>query len=130
MQHKIRYLGVHFGTRLNIIPHIDYMTSKVRKLISGFIKLARAHWRLNTKAIRTIYKGLVFPILCYAAAGWAEHIYSHHIRRLKSVQRQPLLAITRVYRTSTDALTVLAAEPPIDLLLSERIACYHLRKCQ
>lgn len=129
MKSKVRYLGIHFGTRFSIQPHIDYITEKTRKLFSGFVKLAKEHWGLNTRIIRTIYKGLVLPILCYAAAGWAEELNHHQHRRLKSAQRQSLLSITRAYRTtSNDALTVLAGEMPINILLKERIASYHLRK--
>lgn len=129
MKNKVRYLGVHFGTRLNITPHIEHITAKARNLFAGLTKLAREHWGLTTKTIRTIYKGLYLPILCYAAAGWAENLRAHHIKKLRSAQRQPLLAITRAYRTTaTDALTILAAEPPIHIVIKERIATYKLRK--
>ncbi|KAK9295481.1 hypothetical protein QLX08_010208 [Tetragonisca angustula] len=129
MNSKVRYLGVHFGTRLNVTPHVDYITTKTRNIFSGLVKLAKAHWGLNTKIIRIIYKGLVLAILCYAAAGWAGKLNLHHHRKLRSAQRQSLLAITRAYRTtSNSALTVLAAEPPIHLVLRERIAYYYLRK--
>ena len=72
---------------------------------------------------------LVLPILCYAAASWAAKLNQHQIRKLRSAQRQALLAITRAYRTTfNDALTVLAAQTPIHLVLQERIAIYQLRK--
>lgn len=55
--------------------HIDCITSKVRKLFSGFIKL--------TNTIRIVYKlGLVLPIVCYSAAGCAVSMYNHDIRKL------------------------------------------------
>ena len=129
MNSKVRYFGVHFGTRLNVTPHVDYITTKARNIFSGLVKLAKAHWGLNTRIIRILYKGLVLAILCYAAAGWAGKLNLHHHRKLRSAQRQFLLAITRAYRTtSKSALTVLAAEPPINLVLRERVAYYYLRK--
>lgn len=66
-----RYLGVKFGSRLNVTPLVNYITAKTRNRFGRLVNLAKAHWGLNTKIIRTIYKGLVLPILCYAAAGWA-----------------------------------------------------------
>ena len=127
MNSKVRYLGVHFGTRLNVTPHVDYITTKARNIFSGLVRLAKAHWGLNTRIIRILYKGVVLAILCYAAAGWAGMLNLHHHRKLRSAHRQSLLAITRAYRTtSNSALTVLAAEPPIHLVLRERVAYYYL----
>ena len=129
MNPKARYLGIIFGSRLSISPHIDYITAKTKRLFAGFSKLAREHWGLNTKVLRTIYTGLVLPVLCYAAAGWVHRLNTHHTRKLKSAQRQALIAITRAYRTtSNNALAVLAAELPIHLALKEKVQRYNLRK--
>ena len=51
---KVRYLRIHFGTRLNVTPHIEFITAKTRNIFSGFIKLAKAHWGLNTRIIKTM----------------------------------------------------------------------------
>lgn len=129
MKPTVRYLGVHFGTRLNVTPHVNYITTKARSTFGKLVNLAKAHWGLDTKIITTIYKGLVLPILCYAAAGWASNLTVHHKRKLRSAQRLALLAITRAYRTtSSDALAMLAAQTPINIVLKERIAQYQLRK--
>ena len=48
MRPTVRYLGVKFGTRLNVKPHID-ITTKARNLFSGFMKLARTHWETQYK---------------------------------------------------------------------------------
>ena len=66
-----RYLGVKFGSRLNVTPLVNYITAETRNRFGRLVNLAKAHWGINTKIIRIIYKGLVLPILCYAAAGWA-----------------------------------------------------------
>ena len=83
MKPVIRYLGIHLGTRMNITPHIKYVTEKSRNLFAGLVKLAIEHWGLNTRIIRIIYTGLVIPILCYAAAGWSERLNAHHHRKRK-----------------------------------------------
>ena len=129
MRPIVRYLGVYLGTRMNITPNINYITEKSRNLFASLAKLAKEKWRLSTNILRILYTGLVLQIICYAAAGCTEKLNSHHYRKLRSTQRQALLAITRAYRTtSNDALTVLAAEIPIKLKIRERIELYHLRK--
>ena len=129
MRPVVRYLGIHLGTRMNITPHINYITEKSRNVFAGLVKLAKEKWGLTTKIIRSLYTGLVLQILCYAAAGWAERLNTHHVRKLKSAQRQALLAITRAYRTtSNEALTVLAAEIPIELKIQERKVLYCIRR--
>ena len=129
MRPVFRYLGIYLGTRMNITPNINYITQESRNLFASLTKLAKEKWRLSTNILRILYTGLVLQIIRYAAEGWTEKLNSLHYRKLKSTQRQALLAITRAYRiTSNVALTVLAAEIPIKLKISERMELYHLRK--
>ena len=129
MRPVFRYLGIYLGTRMNITPNINYITQESRNLFASLTKLAKEKWRLSTNILRILYTGLVLQIIRYAAEGWTEKLNSLHYRKLKSTQRQALLAITRAYRTTSNvALTVLAAEIPIKLKISERMELYHLRK--
>ena len=76
-----------------------------------------------------IHRTTVYTVLCYTVAGWAHRLNTHHIRKIKSAQRQALIVITRAYRTtSTNTLAVLAAELPIYLALKEKVQRYNLRK--
>ena len=54
MKPIVRYLSIHKGTRMNITPHIKYVTEKSKNLFAEFVKLVREHWGLDTKIIRTI----------------------------------------------------------------------------
>jgi hypothetical protein len=72
---------------------------------------------------RTLYNGVFLPRLAYAASIWA----ANTLTRVKpsesviSAKRNPLLAITRAYRTvSSDALSVLAGVLPLDLEILKR----------
>lgn len=123
-----KYLGIHFGTRLNITPHINSITNKTKQIFSRLAHVAKAHWGINYKNMHTLYRGVFISIITYAAAGWSDKINAWHKRKLIQAQRHALLRVTRGYRTiSNDALTILAAATPIDLLLAERRAIYLLK---
>lgn len=78
-----------------------------------------------------LYKGLYVPIIIYTAAGWADKLNVHHRSRLYSSQRNALLKASRICRiVSNDALTVICASVPIDIVLTQKTAYYHLRRNQ
>lgn len=128
MATTVKYLGVHLGTRLNITPHIKHITSKSKTIFNKLSHIAKAHWGITHKNMMTLYKGIFVPIITYAAAGWGDKLNAWHTKTLKQAQRYALVRATRAYRTiSFDALTVIAAATPIDLLISERRAIYLLK---
>lgn len=129
MKPIVRYLGVYFGTRFNVAPHVNYIATKTRNMFNKLSQIAKARWGLNHRSMTVLYKGLFIPIITYAAAGWSDKLNVHHIRTLTAAQRHALLRVVKAYRTiSNDALKVLAAAVPIELLLIERRAMYYARK--
>lgn len=128
MSPTVRYLGVHFGTRFNITPHIHYITSKSKNIFNKLSHIAKAHWGITYKNMTILYKGIFVPVITYASAGWSDKANAWHLKELTQAQRHALLRTTRAYRTiSTDALTLLAAATPIDLVLREKRAIYMLK---
>lgn len=128
MVQSTTYLGLHIGTRFNITPHVNHICNKTKKIFNLLVHVARAKWGINTKNMNTLYKGIFIPIITYAATGWADKLNVHHKRSLVRTQRHALLTTTKAYRTiSNDALCVLAAAIPIDLILKEREVTYKLR---
>lgn len=126
---KVRYLGVLFGTRLSVGPHVSFVCSKSKTLFYKLSQVARANWGIQYNELLFIYKGLFIPIITYAAAGWADRLNTQLKRKLLAVQRQVLIYVSKAYRTvSADALAIVTGSPPVDLLLSERIATYNLKK--
>lgn len=108
-----RYLGIHFGARFNITPHIDEITTRSKKIFDKLSRIAKTHWGLNHRCMSTIYTGLFVPIITYAAAGWADKINKWYARKLRQAQRHALIKITRAYRTTpSDALTAIAVSEP------------------
>lgn len=124
-----RYLGVHFGTRFNVAPHVQHITSKSKRIFNKLSHLAKAHWGITHKNMMTLYKGVFIPVITYAAAGWSDRINAYHLKLLKQAQRYALIRATRAYRTiSTEALTVLAAAAPIELIMQQKRATYLLKR--
>ncbi|KOX79393.1 hypothetical protein WN51_09231 [Melipona quadrifasciata] len=115
------YTAAGWAAKLNQ-HHIRKLRSAQRQALLGAYRTAS--W--ESICVMAVYKGFVHSILCYAAAGWAAKLNQHHIRKLRSAQRQALL---EAYRTaSNDDLAVLAAQTPINNEIKERIAGYYLWK--
>lgn len=126
---ETKYLGMYIGTRLNITPHINYISSKGKEIFNKLASTAKATWGLNSKTMRTLYRGIFVPIITYAAAGWADKLNVHHKRKLRQAQRSALLRVTKAYRTiSTETLCVIAGAVPIELAAKEKSSLYYLRK--
>lgn len=66
-------------------------------------------------------------MLLYAAPVWTRVLREADWAKLRSAQRSALLVVTQAYRTtSTDALTVIAGRPPIDLKAKAVCAAWEL----
>lgn len=126
---RVKYLGVFFGPRLSVGPHVSFVCSKGKNMFYKLSQVAHANWGIRYKELLYIYRGLFVPIITYAAAGWADRLTVQLRRKLLAAQRQVLIHVCKAYRTvSADALTTITGSPPVDLLLSERIAIYKLKK--
>lgn len=76
-----------------------------------------ANWGMGRIAARKIYKGVFLPRITYAAEIWWEGVlYEKCKKKLGSMQRDPLRAITSAYNTaSTNCLSAVAGVLPLDL---------------
>lgn len=128
MPQSVRYLGLHFGPRLNVTPHVKQITDKSKKIFNRLACIAKAHWGVGFKSMLILYRGIFEAIISYAATGWSDKVNTHHLRKLTQAQRYALLRVTKAYRTiSNEALVVLVGATPINLLLQERIAVYKMK---
>ena len=93
-----KYLGIYIGTRLNITPHINYISNKGKEIFN-LASTAKTTWGLNSKTMKTLYKGIFIPII--TAVGWADKFNVHHKGKLKQAQRSALLRVTEAYRTTS-----------------------------
>jgi hypothetical protein len=85
---------------------------------------------LNHKALQTIYKGAVLPVLLYGTPLWAEAMRFEY-NRIKYVRVQMIMNIKIVKAfctTSSEALCVLAGTTPIIIRTEEAVKQYFLIK--
>jgi hypothetical protein len=77
-------LGVHIDSGLTFDRHVAAVVSKAKRI--GFL-INRCFKHLDKQTFSLLYKGLVRPILEYAAPVWSPHT-KHNIDRIESVQRK------------------------------------------
>ena len=124
----VKYLGLMLGRNMNMQPHCEYINAKLTIMFSKLARVAKCTRGLKGRALVTLYKGTLAPIAAYATAGWSDLLNGRNRASLQRAQKQSLLTVTKAYRSvSWEAICVLAAATPVDLLLVERCARYNLR---
>ena len=58
--------------KFRINEHITYATERCKKLIRSLSKMAKMTWSRKHKAMATIYKGAILPLLSYGVQVWVE----------------------------------------------------------
>ena len=123
---ELKYLGIYLDSKFNFNAHIDHTTDKLIKLINMLARTAKLQWGLGHKALKVIYEGAIVPILTYGAPIWVEVIRkSRNLAKYKRIQRLINIKIAKAYRTiSYDASCVIAGEPPIEILIGQKVQTY------
>lgn len=94
----IKYLGVTLDSMMTYVPHINLLTSRIRKLMAVFKKIKHA---ANESHIYTIYFALCESLLTYCATAWGGAAKTH-LLPLERAQRAVLkVAFSKPYRYST-----------------------------
>jgi len=102
MVEEIKYLGISFDNRLTFNKHIKYLAENSTKLIHMLGRSAKLQWGLSNKTLKTIYEGVLIPLLTYGAPVWEEAAAKQkNIRMLQRVQRKINIKIAKAYRTSS-----------------------------
>lgn len=89
-------------------------------------KSAKLTWGLGNKALGTIYRGAIEPILTYGAPVWETALQNQkNLRKIQRVQRLFNIKITKAYRTiSYDASCILAGIQPIDIKIQGKVKLF------
>lgn len=136
-----RFLGVLVDQGLKFKQHVAAAYAKGSRLVSQIRRLAKARNGLTLAVVRRLYLAVVVPSVLYAADTFLTpvrrltgHVRKHgsvgHIRRLATIQRQALLAMTGALRSSpTDALEAHARILPFDLLVDRHCHRAAVRLC-
>lgn len=126
LQHtkELKILGITLDTNLSFLPHLREIQKKTSALTSNLSRFSAKQWGLTPKQLRDIYIRGTERIILYGSPVWY-HRHSHTLRKLQAIQRNPLLQITKAYRTTpNNALPILANIPPIHLTI-ERENTFH-----
>ena len=97
---EIKYLGIHFDSKLTFSSHIEYITEKSGKLIYMLSRTAKLTWGLGHKSLKTIYEGALLRLMTYGSPVWDEAITkTNNLVKLQRVQRLINIKIAKAYRT-------------------------------
>ena len=125
----VTYLGIKFGKKFSVTPHLDYLKNRVALSLNGLSRVGGAFWGLRYPATLTIYKGVILGIMRYASPAWNQNLSHRQKSKLATIQRTALLRVTRSYRSvSHEAVQVLAGGVPLDLLLREDMMRHMFKK--
>ena len=70
---EIKYLGIHFDSKLTFSSHIEHITEKSRKLIYMLSRTAKLTWGLGHKSLKTIYEGALLRLMTYGSPSGTRH---------------------------------------------------------
>ena len=127
---KIRYLGIVLDKRFTFNEHITYTLEKCTTLVNSLYRTAKINWGLNHKALTTIYKGAILPLLSYGAPIWSNALAkNYNLRKLKRVQRLINIRIARSFRTASyEALCIVTGLTPIAFKIQEVVRLHHVKR--
>ena len=118
---QIKYLGIILDHKFRFNDHITYAAERCKKLIYSLSKVAKMTWRIKHKAMGTIYKGAILPLLSYGVPIWIEAMnYEHNRKKFIRVQCLINIIMAKAYRTtSSEALCMLTGMTQIIIKLEE-----------
>ena len=67
-------LRILFNNKLTFREHINYIEEKCTKLVFTLARSRKITWGLKHKALKTIYKVPILPIILYGAPVWKDVI--------------------------------------------------------
>ena len=124
---QLKYLGLYFDSKFKFDKHIEYLEEKCIKLINILGRSARLQWGLGNKAMTTIYKGVIIPIVTYGAPVWEAALNKqHNVAKIRRIQRITNLKICKGFRTiSYEASCILAGMMPLVKTIEETAQLYN-----
>jgi len=125
---RFKYLGITLNSKLTFRDHIITMTDKCSKLIFALSKSAKLNWGLNYTTLKTIYAGVILPLL-YGAPVWINAIKVSYKLKITRVQRLINVRLARAYRAvSNEALCLITDFTPTDIKTEEAAQLYKLTR--
>ena len=122
----IRYLGIIIDSKINFRTH----TAHITKLTHALSKSAKLKWGLSHKALHTIYKGAILPLMIYGVPVWIKALEKECNEKIYNrVQRLINIKIAKAYRTtSNEALCTLTGLTPIVIQAEEEAKIFNIMR--
>lgn len=116
---KAMYLGVLLDSNLTFMPDVKMVTDKAKAMFGKITRLIRIKYGVKPSKLLFLYETVYVPIIGYAFRVWEQRLrHSHVLPKVRESQRQVLINITGVYRTtSLQALCALTTSLPVYLKL-------------
>jgi hypothetical protein len=93
---EMKHLGIYFDSRLSFYKHIEHIADKSWKLTYMLNRTAKLQWGLRHKSLKTIYEGMLVPLMTYGAPIWEGAITKRkYLQKLQSAQRLKTLKIAK-----------------------------------
>ncbi|GBM88565.1 Putative protein in type-1 retrotransposable element R1DM [Araneus ventricosus] len=118
--HSIKFLGLYIDDKLNWNTQLRSLSQKAQRLHQNFMKIVGTTWGIKRSQRILLYKTVIERVFAHGCSAWCSDPTVKMARKLDSIQRPFLLAISGAYRTtSTAALQVLLGIPPFSLKLKQ-----------
>ncbi|GBM65812.1 hypothetical protein AVEN_172663-1 [Araneus ventricosus] len=128
-KHTIKYLGFLIDDKLNWNEHLRNLSTKSFTLCQNLLKITGENLESSLKLRRMLYKTVIERMLAYGAAVWCLDPPVRIKRKLNTIQRPFLLALTGANRTTaTSALQVILGIPPLNLQLQQEARVTAIRR--
>ena len=125
-----RYLGIVVSKNLKFKKHTDYVYSTCIRKLHCLKATLRLNKCLSFASSLLIYNQVVVPSIAYGSSFWFSSDCRYTVRRLVTLQRVCLLAVTCCFKTtSIEALNVIAGVPPIIDVITRRSVLESLCFC-
>jgi hypothetical protein len=96
---EMKYLGIHFESRISFNKHIGQIADKSRALTYMPNRTAKLHWGQRHKSLKTIYEGVIVSLMTYRTPIWEGATKHKYLHKLQSAQKLINIIIAKAYRT-------------------------------
>ncbi|GBN85860.1 hypothetical protein AVEN_233279-2 [Araneus ventricosus] len=122
----LTYLGVRWDGGLTFHEHFKNVRAEIDTLTYKLSLMTRKWYHKHPDLIKKIYKGAIEPKALFGHGAWGHRLqFKTFCEYMDVVQRRPLLAITRAFKTtSSKALQVLAGVPPLHIRTIETYCAF------
>lgn len=116
---EMKLLGVIIDNKLTFLPHLKYIKDKITEVTYHLNRTIKVDKTSSHKILQLIYKRGIERMITYASPVWYNRKVAI-VRKLTSIQRLPLIMITKAFKTASNiSLNVLAGIPPLYLTIEK-----------